>query len=206
MGQEEPKFVAIRMIAVDYGKTNDPVQRRAIRQNFENWMIDTFLDEMGVNFQPGLERITFLRGNKKEKDETDTLGDKPVQSYQNAKPNASVARADSTDAGANADFAWITYWTNRGTNRSAWRSQRPPAWSTLWSQFRAKCQQKTHGRPKHGPPYDSVGGPVASSGNPQFGAGAGSLVEGFEVVWEWEQSSQAQQSMGNPGTPKHVDS
>jgi len=185
MGSIVGKFVAVRMIVLDYGETNDPAGRRAMRLDFENWMIGAFLNEMGRSFKPSLERITFLRGNKRERNETDPLGDKPVQSYQNADSGTSVPPEESTDAGANADFAWITYWTDREANREAWRSHRSDQWYDLWAQFRSRCQKKSQGRPKHGPAFDAVGGPAApGEAHAQFGAGAGCLVEGFEVVYD----------------------
>ncbi len=198
MGQ----FVAIRMIVLDYTKAlknpkasegpEDPDNRRDKRKKFEDWMIGTFLDEMGKAFQgDGLQRITFLRGNKKEKDKTGG----PLQSKNNAtgRGRNSASRAKITEAGANADFAWITYWESKQKNRKAWKKKRTAAWYKLWDQFTGKCQRS--GRPTHGPPFDYKGlHPVkdaaelaklpAGSPNPQPGAGAGFLVEGFEVAYD----------------------
>jgi hypothetical protein len=177
MGQ----FVAIRMIVLD------PVGAG----NFEKWMTDPdgFLDKMWGYFQPSLTRITFLKGNK--------AGAR--QSYQ----RAGSGRADSTPAGANADYAWITYWTNKQDNQAIWKANNRganpaldlewyndvPLGSTpddrgLWNQFLDRCYSRgdgaTSGRPPHGPPYDYRG-----QFSTQYGRGAGCLVEGFEVVEEW---------------------
>ncbi len=189
MGQ----FVAIRMIVV---KPNES-------KTFETWMTGTFLNAMGKLFKPdgqlyqhysktqgnpldgvsGLQQIIFLKGNKQNA----AVSPYPLQSHQHA-----AARAGSSEAGANADYAWIAFWTNRAANRAAWSCEwRPDTWCNAtataghWRDFRDKCFSRvppgggaasTPARPPHGSPYDYLG-----SGS-QRGAGAGCLVEGFEVI------------------------
>ncbi len=188
MGQ----FVAIRMIVLD----------PAASGNFEKWMtgyddpdthvyVKGFLDRMWEVFQPDLTKITFLKGNK--------TGAR--QSYQ----RAGSGRVDSTSAGANADYAWITYWKDRKANQDIWKKDNRhaddnpaldlewyndvPLGSTphdrgLWNQFLDRCYSRgdgaNPGRPSHGPPYDYRG-----QSPTHYGRGAGCLVEGFEVVKEW---------------------
>lgn len=174
MGQ----FVAIRMIILNSDENS---------ADFKDWMTTSggFLDKIGVAFQGkgGLLRIIFLEGNKVAQqswDESDT-------------------RADSTAAGANADFAWITFWTSKEDNTTAWSdSSRPQGWDADWSAFKSKCHPKfseptdSHpSRPLHGPPYDYRGAPGYRFYDNQtgrsithHGKGAGCLVEGFEVIYD----------------------
>jgi hypothetical protein len=174
---EEKKFVAIRMIVLKPGE--DPAA-------FRDWMTKTngLLDTMGGIFSKdggALERITFLQGNK----EGLTTPPYPRQSDDPAEK-----RKESSTAGANADFAWITYWTSKQANQKAWQTaDRPDDWDKLWKEFLRKCHPRgefTPSRPGHGPPYDYLGG-VAQEGKDtvvHHGRGAGCLVEGFEVIYD----------------------
>ena len=188
------EFVAIRMIVLK--PDEDP-------EDFEKWMTKetspgvppnppapSFLDEMGKLFKPhGLERITFLRGNNESlKDKRGNHLSKPPHPLFSDKPAAK--RADSTAAGANAHFAWITYWTDKKTNQTAWqKAHRTTAWNQNWSDFKSKCLSKGDSRPQHGPPYDYLGvqGSLPGPGGrpiKHYGRGAGCLVEGFEVIYD----------------------
>jgi len=201
MGQ----FVGIRMIILKTGED---------RRKFEAWMTDDegFLDKMGELFMPGgwlhqvgscpgleedhgLEGIIFLRGIKENG--LSVAPPYPLQSHQHA-----TRRDRSSEAGANADYAWITFWTDRAANKAAWSCQdRPETWyavapdgtkTGLWMDFREKCFPRTENSsiaiPEHGPAYDYVGSET------QRGAGAGCLVEGFEVIYTWPPPPQASQS------------
>ena len=159
------QFVAIRVIVL---------QREDDKRGFADWMTGDggFLDHMGGFFRDkGLEKIMFLQGNKES-----GLTEQPY-------PLKSNESASVTAAGANADFAWITYWTSKDANQAAWQAERPPAWVQIWKTFMKKCYKKACGRPKHGPPYDFLG-----KEPDQIGHGAGCLVEGFELIYcksEW---------------------
>jgi len=123
---------------------------------FQTWMTQSngLLDEMWDIFKSqGLEKITFLRGAE--------------QAKGRAVP------------GANANFAWITYWTSENANDTAWKSDRPDSWHSLWDTFMKKCLQPP-AKPTH-PPYD---GGSKDHGNKI--RGYGSLVAGFEEVQSWK--------------------
>ena len=102
---EPGKFVAIRMIVLKDDR--NPVK-------FENWMTGAggLLTEMWNFFNgKGLEKIIFLRGNKKK------------YNFPSGPPyprmsmdGAGSGIGDSTAAGANADYAWIAYWTSKQIN------------------------------------------------------------------------------------------
>ncbi len=143
------KYVAIRMIILKRGE--DPV-------GFQTWMTKPcgFLDTMWNTFKGhDLKAITFLKG------------------YDQDRPSPGRNRKNSKAAGANVNFAWITYWTDKQTNEDAWRSApRTTVWLNLWKEFMAKCFPPP-GRPAKGPPYDYRA----------FKKGAGSLVAGFEEIW-----------------------
>lgn len=187
------RFVAIRMIVLanpggrHHNFTNQDFQPNGpfwqVSNNFIQWMTVTtnlaasapaFLDVMGRHFMSrGLTRITFLQGNRDPQ----------------ALPSD---RARSRPAGANAHFAWITYWTSMQDNQNAWSSlARPPGWGGpggLWQQFLGMCyQDRTPAgwarRPQPGPPYD-YHGIVNRGGRVIQGLGAGCLVEGFEVIYD----------------------
>jgi hypothetical protein len=227
---DKGKFMAVRMIILDTEQTT--------REDFEEWMtkkIKTgkpFLDEMGRIFKPdgrlwrhrtsaegiphqpelaqdsGLERIILLRGIDEDAYGIDT-SDTPPPPYPLQSHQHSATRAGSTEAGANADYAWITLWTDRRANRAAWSYPwRPDEWfknengvkSGLWWEFRReKCLDRfgpavlrdvqffspsVPYRPPHGPPYDYFG-----SGT-QRGAGVGCLVEGFEIIYDENKDSE----------------
>jgi len=179
MGQ----FVAIRMIILKpVLETGETVA------GFESFMKDELLTAMWNYFSQenrGLEGITFLRGNKHPD---------AVQSYQPRPP-----RSGSTPAGANSDYAWITRWASWQDNDNVWKGEkvgRPNGWDDdgdtlgLWNRFRGWCHPNDS-RPQHGPSYDSIGAPGYFFYDKQtkrvikhVGRGAGSLVEGFEVIWE----------------------
>jgi len=181
-------FVSIRMIIVD---------PKVKKSDFEKWMIKetgpgekSFLDKMGGLLKPGgglyltgkcpklntvsgLESIIFLKGNKDPN---------AVQSEKRPP------RKDSTPAGANADYAWITLWTDWDANKDAWSCpDRPLKWYNnvlpesnpargLWNQFIDRCHprntpalasgasnvvldQNPSLRPQHGPAFDYNGAP-----------------------------------------------
>ncbi|MFC1719236.1 hypothetical protein ACFL6S_36635 [Candidatus Poribacteria bacterium] len=189
------EFVSIRMIVV---RDEDK------RDEFGNWITKTFLNAMGDLFKPngslfklcqvkgecpdldqnsGLERIIFLKGNKEE--EGVPTSPHPLKSDEHA-----TKRGESSEAGANADYAWITFWTSREANKAAWSCQyRPNTWyndarTGHWNKFQEKCFPKP-GRPPHGPPYDYLG----VSTTEQRGSGAGCLVEGFEIIYDEDEKS-----------------
>jgi hypothetical protein len=174
MGQ----FVAIRMIIVKNGGD---------KGQFESFMTDSegFLDKMVDAFSgSGLERLMFLKGNKDSRLSMDGAG---------------TSRADSKAAGANADYGWISFWTSKSANEAAWSNPTyPTGWYDTWQDFRAWCFSRGNGvvpkRPPHGPPFDYRGvvgqdfvDPTTGNIIEHRGRGAGSLVEGFDVIWEWEQ-------------------
>ncbi len=182
---EEGNFLAIRMIVLKHNV--DPTA-------FETFMIGTLLPEMWAFFSAngrGLKGITFLRGNKRK--EGFPSGPPHPRMSQDG---AGTDRSDSTAAGANADYAWITCWTSKEINENIWKNDapdaRPAGWDDIWRQFRDDWCHKGS-RPMHGPPYDSVGASGIHRDPPHppnphiehHGRGAGCLVEGFEVIKEW---------------------
>jgi hypothetical protein len=194
MGCIVGQFVAIRMIVLKEDGEGP--------EAFEKWMTNrtspgkpSFIDAMGAAFQDkGLLRITFLRGNK-EKANFPSEEPYPLQSDVTANPAVTSLgrpkRKESTAAGANADYAWITYWKSKKDNQNAWKAERSDEWYEIWSAFKAKCYPKADGRPVHGPPYDFLGS--ALSDPTHYGHGAGCLVEGFEVIWEWSPAASTEQ-------------
>ncbi len=171
------QFVAIRMIVVNPDKD---------KEEFKEWMIDAsdgktpFVKTMGDAFVGNeLKEIIFLEGNKED----------ARQSYQ----GAGTGQKDSTPAGANADFAWITRWTSKSANETAWSDRpdqpRPANWKAEWKKFLDWCHPRrlsgtgNPNRPEHGPPYDFYGAP--GQGSRQYGRGVGCLVEGFVVIARW---------------------
>ncbi len=185
MGQEEKKFVAIRMIVLKPGQDASA---------FRDWMISDqgFLDKMGGVFKnDGLEMIMFLQGNKQNGLTEEPY---PLQSSQSPPP--------ITAAGANADFAWITQWASKAVNQASWSaSKNNLQWRAVWKDFMDCCFPRSPGlvpsRPLHGPPYDYLGG-VPTKGLAHYGRGAGCLVEGFELIYcksEWlDWTSQQRES------------
>ena len=175
MGQFMDQFVAVRVIILRNG---------ADKTQFEKFMAEPggFLDNMVTAFSgSGLQNLLFLKGNKAGRLSKDGAG-----------PNRTVSRA----AGANADYAWISFWTDKDTNEGAWSSANYPAgWEDMWRDFKSWCFPRGGGveprRPPHGPAFDYRGAPgqdfVDTNGNviEHRGRGAGCLVEGFDVIWEW---------------------
>jgi hypothetical protein len=176
-------------------------------EDFENWMIgrgeynEGFLPKMFGIFENypepgrGLLKLQFLKGHKEREGLREDLH--PLKSEEVAD------RSGSTSAGANSDYAWITYWSSLEANHSAWKNApRPGDWynddhqSGYWNQFLLRCYPRedfegaegniTPSRPKHGQPYDYLGVSGALEGDvSQIGRGAGCLVEGFTVLKEW---------------------
>jgi hypothetical protein len=171
------EFVAIRMIVLRPDVTP---------ADFEEFMTGELLNEMWTIFSEkeadrGLTGIVFLKGNKDAR-----------QSYEGA---GKADRSESTSAGANADYAWITYWESMEKNKTAWSSsKRSPEWDAYWQYFKSQCYPRHItdsdfiSRPEHGPPYDYLGAPgylFTGASIVHHGRGAGCLVEGFEVVQKW---------------------
>jgi len=175
MGQFMGQFTAVRMIIVKNGGD---------KSQFEAFMTDPngFLDKMVTAFSgAGLQKLLFLKGNKNGRLSQDGAG-----------PDRTASKA----AGANADYAWISFWTDKPTNEAAWSNATyPTGWQSMWQTFKGWCFSKGTGakpkRPPHGPPFDYRGVMNQSFADPatgkvieHHGRGAGCLVEGFEVIWE----------------------
>lgn len=163
---ETGMFIAIRMIVLK--EDVDP-------QDFKDFVAGELRPAMTESF-PAMRGFVFLEGNK---------AGRPTHESQ---PNKKAA-------GANADYAWLTFWNSVEENQEAWQGGRATGWHPTWRKFLGYCYEKeTRGhrkpvmdvpitRPLHGPPYDYLGDPWSNP--PHHGRGAGCLVEGFKVLWSW---------------------